>query len=70
MAQSKVNQITNTAISTYNGVITVAGAIPLAMLDTVSSVQKGACGIFSTGITTGVTAIRGITNTLKMNGGR
>jgi len=70
MAQSKVNQITNTAISTYNGIISVAAQIPLATLDVASSVQKGACGVISTGISTSVTAVRGISNTLKMNGGR
>ena len=67
---NKVNQISSTAVGVYNGVVGLATSIPLAGLDVASSVQKGACGVFSTGITTARNGITGIGNILKMNGGR
>ena len=70
MARSKVYQLTSTAIGTYNGVINLATAVPLAGIDVVSSAQKAACGIVATGLSTAGTTIRNVSNVLKMNGGR
>jgi hypothetical protein len=70
MAKSKVNQVTSTAIGTYNGVVGLLASVPLAGIDVASSAQKAACGITATALNTAGTTIRNVSNVLKMNGGR
>ena len=70
MAKSKVNQLTSTAVGTYNSVVTLAAGVPLTAIDVISSAQKGACGLVATGLSTAGTTIRNVSNVLKMNGGR